>query len=60
MVVDSEKRLQILDVTVARTMKDTVLVSKGIPSGSQVVISAIETPVAGMQVDIDSTPKKVN
>lgn len=60
MVVDSEKRLQILDVTVARTMKDTVLVSQGIPSGSQVVISAIETPVAGMQVDIDSTPKKVN
>ena len=43
-----------------RTMKDTVLVSQGIPSDSQVVISAIETPVVGMQVDVDSTPNKPN
>ncbi len=54
MVVDGENLLQVLNVQVARTMKDTVLISQGIPAGSQVIISAIETPVSGMELKIES------
>jgi len=58
MVVDIENCLQMLDVEVARTMKESVLISKGISEGARIIISAIETPIVGMQVEIDSTPNK--
>ena len=55
MIVDEESRLKVLGVQVARTAKDTVLISEGIPTGSQVVISALETPVSGMKLEIEPT-----
>lgn len=56
MVVDKEGRLELLNVSVARTMKDSVLISKGLVAGSEVIISAIETPVSGMKVEIEAKP----
>ena len=58
MVVDIENCLQMLDVEVARTMKESVLISKGISEGARIIISAIETPIVDMQVEIDSTSNK--
>lgn len=54
LTVNEEGQLQVLSVTVARTMKDTVLISRGIPVGSVVITSAIATPVRGMQLEIEA------
>jgi len=43
-------------VELARTMKESVLISSGISEGDKVIVSTIETPVEGMKVQIEATP----
>ena len=51
-IVSEGKFLQVEEVKVERTMKDTALISKGLSKGDQIIVSAIETPVPGMEVEI--------
>lgn len=50
LIVDEAGRLQFRDVEVARTEAEHVVVGSGVRPGDQVVVSALETPVEGMQV----------
>lgn len=50
LVLDKENQLKIVKVDVARTLEKTVLVRGGIQSGELVIVSPIETPVAGMKL----------
>lgn len=52
LVVDGEGRLKIVSVDISRTMPTTVLVKAGIKAGDRVVVSPIETPVDGMQLQV--------
>ncbi|MBK1853866.1 efflux RND transporter periplasmic adaptor subunit [Verrucomicrobiaceae bacterium 5K15] len=54
LLVDDQDQLQVVDVKVARTMQDTVLISSGISAGDRVIVSAIETPVTGMKLEIET------
>ena len=50
LVVDSEQKLQIRPVEVARLSRNEVVVAKGLESGDRVVTSALPTAVDGMAV----------
>ena len=56
LTVDEDNRLQIIDVKVVRTMEDKVLISSGILDGTRIIVSAIETPVPNMELNIEATP----
>ena len=50
LILGSEGKLEIVQVEVARTLETTVLINEGIKAGDQVIISPMETPVAGMKL----------
>jgi len=50
LVLGLEGKLEIVQVKVARTLEKTVLINEGIKAGDQVIISPMETPVAGMKL----------
>jgi len=52
MVVDHENRLHFREVSVLRAEEDRVLVRSGLQTGERVVVSALETAVNGMQVEV--------
>lgn len=49
-VLDGEDRLRLREVTVARTDRETVLVTSGLRQGERVVVSALEIATEGMEV----------
>ena len=57
-IVSEGKFLQVKEVKVERTMKDTALISKGLSKGDQIIVSAIETPVPGMEVEIKTADNR--
>lgn len=54
LTLDSENKLLITSVKIARTMEKTVLVSSGLPDGIRVIVSPIEMPVNGMELDVEN------
>lgn len=52
LTVNSEGKLEIVPVTLARTLEKSVLISSGLSDGAKVIVSPMETPVSGMQVSI--------
>ena len=52
MVVDASNRLYIREVDVLRAETDRVLVRSGLNSGDRVIVSAVETVVNGMKVEV--------
>ena len=52
LIVNADNELEIVSVTVARTMEKNVIVSSGLSDGMKVIVSPIETPVAGMILSI--------
>lgn len=54
LTLDSENKLLITSVKIARTMEKTVLVSSGLPDGTRVIVSPIEMPVNGMELDVEN------
>lgn len=50
--VDADQTLKMADVELARTLETTVLIRQGIEPGTQVIVSAMETPVVGMKLAI--------
>lgn len=54
LVLNSEGKLKITNVEVARTLEKTVLIKEGIQAGDQVIISPMETPVAGMKLKVSA------
>lgn len=50
LVLDKQQKLRIVAVDVSRTMESTVLVKAGITAGDWVIVSPLETPVAGMRL----------
>jgi len=54
-----ENTLVVIPVKFARTLKKTVLISKGLEDGTRVITSPIETPVGGMQLRV-AEEKKVS
>ncbi|MBT8043656.1 MAG: efflux RND transporter periplasmic adaptor subunit, partial [Verrucomicrobiae bacterium] len=53
LTMTEENKLRIVSVEVARTLKDSVLVSGGLKNGTYVITSAMETPVPGMKLALD-------
>ena len=54
LVLDTEQRIQFREVEVLRSERDRILVSGGLKPGERVVISALETPMEGMQVRVEA------
>ncbi len=50
LTLTAENTLQIVPVKVARTLNRSVLIASGLRDGVKVIISPIETPVAGMEL----------
>ncbi|WP_377136893.1 efflux RND transporter periplasmic adaptor subunit [Rubritalea spongiae] len=57
-LVDSKGLLEVRDVTVERSDRDTVMVVDGLSSGESVITSPIEIPVDGMKVEISKTANR--
>lgn len=53
LTLDSDDRLKILPVKLARTMTTTVLVSSGLPEGTRLIVSPVEMPVNGMELAVE-------
>ncbi len=53
MVVDGEDRLRIRDVRVLRQDARRVFVAGGIEAGERVVVSAVESPIEGMEMRVE-------
>jgi multidrug efflux pump subunit AcrA (membrane-fusion protein) len=53
LVVDDDDRLRIRDVEVLRRDARRVFVTKGIAAGERVVVSAVESPIDGMEMRVD-------
>jgi len=61
MVVDKEQRLHIKKVEVLRFETERVLIKNGLTAGDQIITHAIQVPIDGMKVKIDtSSLKKAN
>jgi RND family efflux transporter MFP subunit len=56
LLVDSEQRLRIRRLSVIRTEPDRVLVAGGLKAGDRVIVSGVQVPVEGMQVNVDLNP----
>lgn len=52
LTVNAAGKLEIVPVTLARTLQKSVLISSGLNDGAKVIVSPMETPVSGMQVAI--------
>lgn len=55
-VVDGDGRLRFRDVTVARADRESALVTGGLAAGEQVIVSAMEVVVDGMEVRVAGRP----
>jgi multidrug efflux pump subunit AcrA (membrane-fusion protein) len=54
MVVDDSSHLHFREVKVFRAEDDRVLVSSGLQPGDRVIVSALETAVEGMRVQVET------
>ncbi len=43
-------------VTVTRRFKDSVLITKGLSSGDQILVTSLSTPIEGMEVEVKQAP----
>ncbi len=57
LVVDDSDRIMIRSLDVMKVESDRVVVRGGLQNGDQVVISGIDIPVEGMQVQVTSIPQ---
>ncbi len=53
--LDSESRLQYLDVVIMREQGDNVIISRGLHHGDQVITSSLNYPVNGMKLALAKT-----
>ncbi|MFK7910813.1 MAG: efflux RND transporter periplasmic adaptor subunit [Akkermansiaceae bacterium] len=53
LTLTNENKLKTMPVKIARTTRDTVIISSGIPDGTKVIVSPIEMPVDGMEVAVE-------
>lgn len=52
LTVNQDNELEIIKLTLARTLEKTVIVSSGLSDGARVIVSPMETPVAGMSLSV--------
>ena len=50
MVIGADNKLDFVEVQIARKEEKVVLISEGLESGSRVIVSPIEAPIAGMNI----------
>ena len=55
-LVNLEQRLELRQVTVLRTENDRVIITDGLNTGDQIVISEMPMLVSGMRVEISAPP----
>jgi RND family efflux transporter MFP subunit len=59
LVMGENSLLQIVPVEVARTLEKHILVTDGLKPGDRVIVSPMETPVAGMKLQaLESSPRQ--
>lgn len=58
LVLDTEQRIQFREVEVLRSERDRIFVSGGLKPGERVVLSALEAPVEGMQVRVETGSRR--
>ncbi|MEM6910815.1 MAG: efflux RND transporter periplasmic adaptor subunit [Verrucomicrobiota bacterium] len=52
MVVDAENRLRFRDVEILRSQRETVYVSGGLKAGERIILSRLQAPIEGMEVNV--------
>jgi len=60
MVMNRRDQLEIVPVDVARTLKKTILIRRGVHQGDRVIISPMEAPVPGMKLKVYKDKKDKN
>ena len=60
LAVNKDNELEMIEVTLARTLEKDVIISRGLSDGAKVIVSPIETPVEGMRLSIGEVTEAGN